>query len=250
MPDPEDLLDEAARVIRKSRRVVALTGAGISVDSGIPAFRGTQGLWEKYDPMEYAHIGALRRDPKKVWQMLLELHACVEGAQPNPAHLGLAQLEDMGHLRAVITQNIDNLHQEAGSRRVIEFHGSSRRMACLVCDARLPSKEVSLREIPPLCACGGTLKPDVVFFGEPIPWRALIEANEESKHCQVMMVVGTSALVAPACDMPYLAKDYGACVIEINTEETPLTHSVTDIFLEGRAGELLKRLVEHIHETP
>jgi NAD-dependent deacetylase len=243
MADMERLLEKAAKLIRRARAVVALTGAGISVESGIPAFRGTQGLWEKYDPMEYAHIDALRAHPEKVWRMLRELQQIVEGARPNPAHLSLARMEQLGFLRAIITQNIDHLHQDAGSRYVIEFHGSGHKLACLSCGERIPRHLVDLSSIPPRCFCGGILKPDVVFFGEPIPWRALIQAQEESKNCDVMLVVGTSAVVAPACDMPYLAKDRGARIIEVNTEETPLTRTITDIFLQGSAGTILPKLV-------
>ncbi|MEJ5375086.1 MAG: NAD-dependent deacylase [bacterium] len=250
MRELASLLEKAARMIRKARSVVALTGAGISVESGIPAFRGTQGLWEKYDPMQYAHIEALRAHPERVWQMLRELQSIVENARPNAAHLSLARMEQMGFLKAIITQNIDHLHQDAGSRYVIEFHGSGHRLACLSCGEKMPRHMADLRHIPPRCICGGVLKPDVVFFGEPIPWRALIQAQEESKNCDVMLVVGTSAVVAPACDMPYLAKEKGAKIIEINTEETPLTHSVSDIFLEGSAGMLLPRLVEILASMP
>jgi NAD-dependent deacetylase len=250
MKDLDTLLDKAARIVRKAKSVVALTGAGISVESGVPAFRGTQGLWEKYDPMEFAHIDALRAHPEKVWRMLRELQTIVEGARPNPAHLSLAEMEKMGHLRAIITQNIDHLHQDAGSRYVIEFHGSGHQMVCMSCGERLPRHQVDLGRLPPRCLCGGVMKPDVVFFGEPIPWRALIQAQEESKHCNVMVVVGTSAVVAPACDMPYLAREQGAQVIEINTEETPLTSSVTHLFLKGSAGEILTRLVERLRAMP
>ena len=249
MRDLDRLLDEAARMIRKARSVVALTGAGISVESGIPAFRGTQGLWEKYDPMEFAHIDALRAHPERVWRMLLELYTVVEAARPNAAHISLAQMEKMGHMRAIITQNIDHLHQEAGSQNVIEFHGSGHRMACLSCGQKIPRHQVDLGQIPPRCLCGGILKPDVVFFGEPIPWRALIQAQEESKHCNVMMVIGTSAVVAPACDMPRIAKEKGARIIEVNTEETQLTVSVTDLLLKGSSGEILPRLVERLQAT-
>jgi NAD-dependent deacetylase len=248
MSDLDSRLDKAARMIRKARSVVALTGAGISVESGIPAFRGTQGLWEKYDPMEFAHIDSLRAHPEKVWRMLLELQTIVEKAQPNAAHLSLAQMENMGHLRAIITQNIDHLHQAAGSRYVIEFHGSGHQMACMSCGERLPRHQVDLSVIPPRCACGGILKPDVVFFGEPIPWRALIQAQEEAKHCNVMMVIGTSAVVAPACDMPYLARDRGAKIIEINMEETPLTRSVTDLIIMGSSGAILPQLVDRLQQ--
>lgn len=242
--DLDLLVKEAALMIKQARSVVALTGAGISVESGIPAFRGAQGLWEKYDPMEYAHIDAFRLNPAKVWKMLIELHQVVQGAKPNAAHMGLAEMERMGYLRAIITQNIDNLHQEAGSRYVIEFHGNGNYLVCLSCNNKMPSTELSMDSLPPRCSCGGVLKPDVVFFGEPIPWKALVLAQEESKNCQVMMVIGTSALVAPACDMPLVAKSAGARIIEINMEETHLTQSVTDIFLKGPAGKIIPKIME------
>jgi len=151
MMDLDRQLEKAARLIRRARAVVALTGAGISVESGIPAFRGTQGLWEKYDPMEYAHIEALRAHPERVWRMLRELQAIVENARPNRAHLCLARMEQLGFLRAIITQNIDHLHQDAGSRYVIEFHGSGHQLACLSCGERMPRHMVDLSHIPPRC---------------------------------------------------------------------------------------------------
>ena len=246
----DNQLEKAVRILKKAKRVVALTGAGISVESGIPSFRGAQGLWEKYDPMEYAHIESLRANPGKIWQMLLELHNLVVAARPNSAHVCLAKMEAMGRLRAIITQNIDHLHQDAGSRYVIEFHGNGNRMLCLECGEYYPHHEVDLSALPPKCICGGVLKPDVVFFGEIIPWKALIQAREESKHCNVMLVIGTSAIVAPACDMPYIAKDHGAKIVEINMEETPLTNSVTDVFIEGSAGEILSEFIKRLDSEP
>jgi NAD-dependent deacetylase len=237
-------LEEAARLIEESERVVALTGAGMSVESGIPAFRGVQGLWARYDPAEYACIDAFLAEPEKVWAMLLELHTLLEQARPNPGHVALAEMERLGYLTEVITQNIDHLHQDAGSRCVIEFHGSSRRMACLGCAELVPSDQVDLSSIPPYCPCGGLLKPDVIFFGELIPPATLSQAREASRSSSVMMVIGTSASVAPACDMPLMTKEEGGKIIEINTGETPLTHTITDIFLQGPAGEILPRLVK------
>jgi NAD-dependent deacetylase len=238
------LLKEAARLIRGCERVVALTGAGISVESGIPAFRGVQGLWERYDPMQYASIDAFRAKPGKVWKMLLELHTVIGKAHPNPAHINLAEMERMGCLRAIITQNIDRLHHDAGSRYVIEFHGNGRRMVCLGCGEIVPTNQVDLSSVPPYCLCGGLLKPDVVFFGEPIPLETLTRAEEEARHSNVMMVIGTSASVAPACDMPRMGKERGGKIIEVNTKETPLTSTITDIFLKGSAGYILPSLVE------
>ncbi|MBI2877204.1 MAG: NAD-dependent deacylase [Candidatus Tectomicrobia bacterium] len=246
MPNRELARRAAEEIIRK-KRVVALTGAGISVESGIPSFRGhTNGLWTRYDPEDYADISAFHRNPAKVWTMLRELQDVIQGARPNAGHLGLAQLEEMGYLRAIITQNIDGLHQEAGSKEVIEFHGNNRWLVCLNCHRRYPHHTVSLETLPPKCTCQGVLKPDAVFFGEPIPLEALYRAREESFSCKVMLVIGTSAIVYPAAEMPHLAKRRGGTIIEINPEETPLTRSVSDYFLEGNAGEIIPGLVEEV----
>jgi NAD-dependent deacetylase len=224
--------------------VMALTGAGISVESGIPAFRGSQGLWDKYDPMEFASIEAFHDDPKRVWAMLLELEELVLGALPNPAHQALAEMERMGRMSMVVTQNIDGLHQAAGNSQVVEFHGSGRRLRCLSCRRLINRVEVDFSVLPPRCACGGLIKPDVVFFGEPIPERAAMTSFAMAQACQVMLVVGTSAVVAPASHLPLLAKSGGAVVVEINPEPTPLTGRVTDHFLQAQAGEVLPRLVK------
>ena len=239
----EDLIRKTARAIQRSRRVVALTGAGISVESGIPDSRGAGGLWEKYDPLEYATIEAFYANPQKVWVMLKEMGDLLDQSRPNPAHLALARLEEMGHLRAVITQNIDNLHQDAGSRRVIEYHGSHKTLLCMECGRRQEKGKVSLESLPPRCGCGGVLKPNVVLFGEPIPWLAQESAEEEARTCGVLLVVGTSAQVSPACDIPRIARKAGAAVVEVNPEETPLTASVTDIHIPGAASEVLRTLV-------
>jgi NAD-dependent deacetylase len=223
---------------------VALTGAGISVESGIPAFRGSQGMWEKFDPAEYATIGAFLRDPEKVWEMLSEMIDVLKGASPNPAHYGLAEMEKRKVLRSVITQNVDGLHQAAGSRKVIEYHGNPQELVCVSCWKRYPSLEKIAEGIPPRCQCGEILKPDIVFFGEPIPWMAQEQAEEEARNCGVLMVIGTSAQVSPACDIPRIAKERGAFIIEINPEETSLTAGITDLHLPGIASEIVGRLVD------
>ncbi len=247
MAHPTDrIFREAAETLRARGNAVALTGAGISVESGIPAFRGTQGMWEKYDPMEYATIGAFRQDPEKVWGMLSEMVDLFSRAAPNAAHIGLAEMERRGVLRSVVTQNVDGLHQAAGSRRVIEFHGNVEELICLSCWNRYPSR-VKIREgIPPRCACGTILKPNLVLFGEPIPWDAQEEAENQAKRCSVLLVIGTSAQVAPACDIPLLSKGSGAVIIEINPEETPLTKSVADLHLREKAGIAVTRLEREI----
>jgi NAD-dependent deacetylase len=245
-----DPVREAARLLRGRRDAVALTGAGISVESGIPAFRGSQGLWGKYDPAEYATIGAFLRDPAKVWRMLSEMVSLCGGAAPNPAHAGLAELEAIGILRAVITQNVDGLHQAAGSRQVIEYHGNMESLVCIACWKQYPTRERLADGVAPACDCGEILKPNVVLFGEPIPWLAQERAEEAARTCGVLLVAGTSAQVSPACDIPRIAKKAGAAIVEINPEETPLTASVTDLHISGSASEILGSILQILKSTP
>ncbi|MBE0569138.1 MAG: NAD-dependent deacylase [Deltaproteobacteria bacterium] len=240
-----------ARLLAERRNAVALTGAGISVESGIPAFRGTRGLWEKYAPMEYATIGAFIRHPEKSWRMLSELLSLCHCAAPNAAHSGLAELESLGLLRAVITQNVDRLHQAAGTRRVIEYHGNMEELVCIAC---WKSYSTRLRwnggGDPPRCDCGEILKPNIVLFGEPIPWLAQERAEEEARTCGVLLVIGTSAQVTPACDIPRIAKKAGAAVVEINPEETALTGTVTDIHIPGSASDVVRGLLAAVNGLP
>ncbi|MGZ9148525.1 MAG: SIR2 family NAD-dependent protein deacylase [Candidatus Deferrimicrobiaceae bacterium] len=246
----EKIFREAAETLAARRNAVALTGAGISVESGIPMFRGTQGMWEKYDPMEYATIGAFLRDPEKVWEMLYEMVEVLSRAVPNTAHFGLADMEKRGFLRSIITQNVDGLHQAAGSQRVIEFHGNAWELICISCWNRYPSREKIRDGAPPRCECGRILKPDLVLFGEPIPWTAQEEAESEAETCSVLLVIGTSAQVAPACDIPRLSKKKGAAIIEINPEETPLTKTITDLYIPENASPAISRLLEGIRDFP
>ena len=247
LPAPiQEMVKKVAEEMVRGKKVVALTGAGISVESGIPPFRGKGGLWERFDPEEYADISSFRRDPAKVWTMFKEFREVMDQARPNAGHLGLAQLEEMGYLRAIITQNVDGLHQEAGNKEVVEFHGNNRWLVCQSCRQRFASRTVSLETLPPLCHCQGVLKPDAVFFGEPIPLEALYRAREEAFTCKVMLVIGTSAVVYPAADMPHLAKASRARIIEINPEETSLTHQISDCFVPGTAGQVLPLLVEEV----
>jgi NAD-dependent deacetylase len=240
----EDLYQRAARDIAAARRIVALTGAGISVESGIPPFRGPGGLWEKIDPMEYAHIEAFLKNPGKVWRVLIaDLKTTLEQARPNDGHRGLARLEALGKLQTIITQNVDGLHQQAGSRDVIEFHGNFAWLQCLACGARVETVGLDLAQIPPLCPCGGIYRPECVFFGEMIPPESLSRSRRVSSRCDLMLVVGTSATVQPAAFMPLIAKEAGARVIEINYEPTPLTGRVADYTLLGRAGDAMNRIL-------
>ena len=238
----------AAELIRDRGYAVAFTGAGISVDSGIPAFRGGQGLWEKYDPMEYAHISAFNRNPGKVWVMLREMSKVIFESSPSPAHIALSELEKMGYLKAVITQNVDGLHHIAGNTNVIEYHGNHRWLVCMECSKRvsLTPDIVSILPYPKCEKCGSALKPDVVFFGEGIPMTAMSRANEEADRCKVMFIIGTSGVVYPAAEIPYVSKSRGAVVIEINVESTPFTSSISDYFFKGTASEVLPKILEYL----
>jgi NAD-dependent protein deacetylase/lipoamidase len=237
-------IQQAAAALVACRSAVALTGAGISVESGIPPFRGPGGLWEKIDPMRYAHIDAFRQDPAAVWRVLfMTLKQVVEKARPNAGHMGLRHLEQMGILKTIITQNIDGLHQLAGSSDVIEFHGTFTTHSCLACGRVLDSRQVSLDLLPPCCACGGLLRPDVVMFGEMITTDHLQRAQMLAATCDAMLVVGTSATVQPAAYLPVIAKRSGAAIVEINAERTSLTGTISDVTLLGRAGQIMQELV-------
>ncbi|ACL02801.1 SIR2 family NAD-dependent protein deacylase [Desulfatibacillum aliphaticivorans] len=243
----KELIKRAAEDIKNARLVVALTGAGVSVESGIPPFRGKGGLWEKFDPMEIAHIDSFLANPERVWRILVaEMKGVIDKAQPNNLHKGLARLEETGNLAAIITQNVDGLHQAAGSKDVIEFHGTFAEQRCMDCEAKIPTSEVSLEVIPPRCSCGGMLRPDCVFFGEMIPSEALWRSKELAEQCDVMMVVGTSAIVEPAASMARIAKLGGATVIEMNMERTMLTGRVADYSLFGGAGKLMTGILEEM----
>lgn len=245
----KNLIKQAATDLANSKRLVALTGAGISVESHIPPFRGKGGVWERFDPMEFAHIDAFMANPKKVWDVLLrEMKEIIESAQPNDAHLGLARLERLGRLKTIITQNVDGLHQKAGNTDVIEFHGTFARHICLNCKAPVNTEDIVLDTIPPKCACGGIYRPEVIFFGEMIPPEHMLRSRQISSTCDVMLVMGTSAVVQPAATMPVIAKEAGATIIEINPERTPLTHSVSDYLIQGSAGEAMNRIMEALEQ--
>jgi len=239
-------LIKAADIIRKSKNMIALTGAGISVESGIPDFRSAGGLWDKYDPAIYASISSFISMPEKVWNMIFEMIELTGNAKPNKGHYALAELEHMNLLKAVITQNIDNLHQEAGSKNVIEYHGNSKHLVCLSCSKEYDGSGIdrSGKKIPHCESCGRILKPSVIFFGEAIPFHALSESQKFAESADVVLVVGTSAVVYPAAGIPKIAKRRGAVIIEFNLEETELTENQTDIFIHGSAGQTLPDLVE------
>ncbi len=243
----EENIVRAASILKNSTFTTAYTGAGISVESGIPPFRGTGGLWTKYDPA-LLDIDHFHQDPKRAWKIIKEIFYDFFGkARPNRAHLVLAEMEAKGLLKRVITQNIDNLHQEAGSCNVFDFHGNSRKMVCLHCHARYNAANISLDHLPPTCRqCGGILKPDFTFFGEAIPEVPLTAAYEAASISTVFLIIGTTGEVMPANQIPFLAKSNGANIIEVNPSESNYTNNITDVFLKGKAGEVMDALSEKL----
>jgi NAD-dependent deacetylase len=240
----------AAELIGVARRGLALTGAGVSAESGIPTFRGAGGLWTRYDPVKVASIEYFMADPSAYWNVSKERGRVALAARPNPGHHALAALEAGGRLVAVVTQNTDGLHQDSGSRTVIEVHGSSRTVQCLDCGNREPRSEVQARldvEMPPRCGiCGGTfLKPTVVLFGEPLPQEAIQQAFTLARQADVMLVVGSSLVVYPAADIPLMAVRSGAQLIVINAEPTPFDE-LAAVVVRGKSGKVLPEIVKLI----
>jgi NAD-dependent deacetylase len=236
---------EAATWIGKSDYTTAFTGAGISVESGIPPFRGPEGLWSRYDPT-VLDIGYFHQHPEKSWAVIKEIFYDFFGkAKPNAAHFALAHLEEKGLLKSIITQNIDNLHQEAGSLEIIEFHGTSHSLVCTRCEKYFGIENVSMDNLPVKCnVCGGLVKPDFIFFGEGIPHQAYEKSLEAARRADVFLVIGTTGEIMPASQIPFLAKENGAKIIEVNTEPSKFTHQITDIFLQGKATEVLQKLMD------
>ncbi len=245
----DSLIEEAAKIIKRSHYTIAFTGAGISVESGIPPFRGTNGVWNKYDP-KVLDIDYYLSDPAHCWTYIREIfYDFFANSKPNKAHLVLARMEQNGLLKSVITQNIDNLHEEAGSKVVREFHGNSKQLICLKCGAKYSSGEFNFENIPPRCKKDGEiLKPDFVFFGEGIPSDAYSRSFEDAEKAEVCLVVGSTGEVVPAAYVPRIAKQHGATIIEINPENSTFTNEITDFHLKGKAGEVLARMEKLLFE--
>ncbi len=231
----------AIDVARKARRVAALTGAGISTDCGIPDFRGATGLWSVYDPIEYATLDAFLADPAKAWGFYRALGATLQGKSPGPAHRALARLEMEGALAGVVTQNIDGLHQAAGSRQVAEVHGECRNLQCIRCGFLEAVGDRAEEDIPRCPGCGFALKPNVVLFGELVREMGLVD--ELLDRCDLLLVIGTSAEVHPVANLPFRVLSNGGAVIEFNLEPTALT-SNCHFFFAGRAGQSVVRFAE------
>lgn len=238
----QDKIKEAAEIIANSKNVVAFTGAGISAESGIPPFRGENGIWNKYDPNSL-DIDFYYKHTKKSWKVIKEVFFDFfnnNEIQPNPGHYVLAKWEKEGRLKCVITQNIDDLHHIAGNKTVYEFHGNSSRFVCKECGNVYPLKDVNITNTPAMCPnCGNLLKPDFVFFGEGIPADAYQNSFDAAEKCDAFIIIGTSGNVSPANMIPSVAKQSGAKIIEINMEPSLYTPKISDIYLEGPSGEIL-----------
>ena len=242
-------VSDLAALVRERQPCVVLTGAGISTESGIPDFRSPSGVWAKYDPMEYATIDAFRRDPGKVWQFYALRFELLSAVEPNEGHLALAELERRGLVEAVVTQNVDGLHERAGSQAVVEVHGSIRSASCLECGERVQLEEViaALSEAPaPLCpSCGAVLKPDVVMFGELLPAVAIDRAVDLARRAGLLLVVGSSLEVHPVAGLPAVTVSGGGALAIVNRGPTPFDY-LASVRIDGGAGETLRAVAEAV----
>jgi NAD-dependent deacetylase len=262
-----DLIKQAATDLVKSKYAIALTGAGISTESGIPDFRGPSGVWTRDPEAEkraYQVYAKFQRNPKEYWTERLTLPSLLgnlDKMAPNPGHYALAELEKMGILKWVITQNVDSLHQKGGSKKVLDYHGNAFMLRCFSCNSRFDLKQFDLQrmmaedKLPPLCErCGGVLKGDVVHFHEPIPTDVAEQSMEEAGRCDLMLICGTSAVVYPFARLPQVAKERhsgnSAMIIEVNAEPTPLTQrGISDYLIQGKTGQILPQIVEEVKRT-
>lgn len=239
----------STRLIEKlasATAVAALTGAGISAESGVPTFRGNEGLWKKFKPEELANFDAFIKNPDLVWEWYAYRKKLTAEVKPNPGHFALAEMEKLLQNFAVITQNIDNLHRRAGSLNVYELHGNIERNYCIDCGRRYRNEELALGPSAPHCVeCNGLIRPDVVWFGELLPSDQWELAERAARDADVFFSIGTSAIVYPAASLPMLAKENGAYLVEINPEMTPLSHYADETLL-GKSGEILPGLVAAI----
>jgi NAD-dependent deacetylase len=245
-----ETIEQAAKAIAASRVVIGFTGAGISVESGIPDFRTMGHFWQGFDPTtfekEIDNREVFEKHPEKVWGFFVQAIQTMEQAEPNEGHKAMAQLGKLGRMAAIIAQNIDGLHQKAGSTDVIEFHGNIMRIHCPNCTARYSWMDVKHREIPPRCRCGSVLKPDVPLFGDEVDLEAFSASQILAMNADVMLVAGAHGAVAPVNRIPLIAKEHGAFIVEVNKEKSLYTERVTDCFLQGSTGEILPSLARKV----
>lgn len=235
-------MEQARRWIAEAHSIVVLTGAGVSAESGIPTFRGPGGLWRERKPEQLASPEGFAKDPRLVWEWYDWRRTVIKDVQPNPAHFAIAELERRAPRFSLVTQNVDGLHDRAGSRNVLKLHGDIWMVRCVKCGREARDERAPMPELPPRCDCGGMLRPGVVWFGESLPVETWHAAGEATRSADVVIVAGTSAVVYPAAGLVPLAKASGARVIECNMEETPFSAQLDRSF-RGRAGEILPELI-------
>jgi NAD-dependent deacetylase len=236
------MMHAARQWLREASSVAVLTGAGVSAESGVPTFRSGNGLWKQYRPEELATPAAFAHNPKLVWEWYDWRRSLIAEAKPNPGHYALAEAESRARKFTLITQNVDGLHELAGSRNVLRLHGSIWILRCLTCQREREDRRTPLPQIPPRCECGGLLRPGVVWFGEPLPENIWQQAEAAARQADLFLLIGTSAVVYPAAGLAPIAKSSGARVVEINIAETGLSDGI-DEFLQGPSGELLPQLI-------
>jgi NAD-dependent deacetylase len=236
-------IGHGVEILQAARYCVAFTGAGISVESGIPPFHGENGLWSRYDPI-FLDIEFFRRKPAASWKKIKEIfYETLVKAEPNGAHYFLSKLQKRGILESIITLNIDNLHQMAGSKNVYQLHGTTKKLICTECSSEYDISFTDLNFLPPTCyICKGLLKPEIVFFNEPLPKNTLEKSFEEVNKADVLLIIGTDGEVFPASQIPMMAKENGASIIEINIRKSHFSDTFTDVFLEGPAVEITREM--------
>ena len=236
--------------LKNATSVCVLTGAGISAESGVPTFRGEEGLWKKFRPEELANFDAFIRNPELVWEWYAYRRKLIHEVKPNPAHHGLVTLERCVKDFTLVTQNVDNLHRRAGSKNVLELHGNVERSYCIQCRALAPEPALEVPTGVPRCTkCGGLVRPDVVWFGEMLPLEVFSKAESAARQCDIFFCIGTSAVVFPAASLPYTALDHGAFVVEMNLESTDLSSRAHEALI-GKAGEILPDLLSQAGIQP
>ena len=246
----DEKIEKLVEWVNKAQNIVIFTGAGVSAESGIPTYRGQDGYWEKYDPDKYANINYFHKDPSYYWNFFKEVRSPVlRAAKPNLAHKSIAQLEKKGKIKSIITQNIDGLHKEAGSKNILELHGNTRIFSCLKCKAEYNMDEVDellKKSLPPECSkCGGLIRPQVIFFGESLDSMILFRAEKDSSEADLFIAAGSSLVVQPAAYLPLIAKNNGAKLVIVNIDPTPLDSSA-DIVINTSASEVFSKMVQGI----
>ncbi len=236
--------EEFIEKLKKAKSLLFFTGAGISAESGIPTFRGDEGLWKKFKPEELANFNAFIRNPDMVWEWYQYRRKIINEAKPNAAHITIKELEKFFEVN-VVTQNVDNLHGRAGSKNIYELHGNIERNFCIDCKTFYNKDFVFENKVPKCEKCGGLIRPDVVWFGENLPLEVFQKAEEKAKKADICFIVGTSAVVYPAAYIPITAKEYGAYLVEINIQPTEITRSV-DLSILGKSGKVLPEILDAI----